>query len=88
VCDTGNHALRLIKLGADDQVSTVAGNGTRGNDVEGGKSGVEQELSSPWDLCLGFSPEMFKRSERTFDVIYIAMAGSHQVMFSIIISPL
>jgi len=81
VCDTGNHAIRLIKLGNVEHVTTVAGNGTRGNDVEGGKSGVDQELSSPWDVCLGFSPEMLKRSERAFDVIYIAMAGSHQVRF-------
>jgi hypothetical protein len=80
VCDTGNHAIRLIKLDLG-LVSTVAGTGSRGNDLEGGKLGSEQTVSSPWDLCLGFSPEMFKSpEEKRPDVIYIAMAGSHQVI--------
>ena len=31
---------------------TLAGTGTQGNDKEGGKCGPDQELSSPWDVCL------------------------------------
>lgn len=55
-------------------VSTIAGTGCQGNDKEGGLVGVAQELSSPWDLELGKSAE----SDHP-DVLYIAMAGSHQI---------
>jgi hypothetical protein len=79
VCDTGNHAIRLVDFGSG-LVTTVAGNGTRGNDLEGGNSGPSQPLSSPWDVCLGYSPEALKSiSGQPFDALYIAMAGSHQV---------
>ena len=83
VCDTGNHCLRLINL-ESRLVTTLAGNGTRGNDLEGGRIGTDQPLSSPWDACLGYSPGMMTQvpaEERTFDVVYIAMAGSHQVCY-------
>ena len=34
-------------------VSTLAGTGVQGNDKEGGEKGVQQDISSPWDLALG-----------------------------------
>ncbi len=37
-------------------VSTLAGTGYQGNDKVGGGVGVDQEISSPWDLDLGKSP--------------------------------
>lgn len=78
VCDTGNHAIRLVNL-ASGKVETLGGTGSRGNDLEGGGK-VEQTLSSPWDLCLGYSPGMLSgEGDRQFDVVYIAMAGSHQI---------
>ena len=40
-------------------VSTIAGIGRQGNDKEGGKSGLEQEISSPWDITVGPSPGKF-----------------------------
>lgn len=38
------------------EVTTIAGNGKQGNDKFGGGIGIEQELSSPWDLVIGPSP--------------------------------
>ena len=37
-------------------VSTLAGTGTQGSDKEGGKTGIEQSISSPWDVLLGPPP--------------------------------
>ena len=34
-------------------VSTLAGTGRQGEDKIGGHFGIEQEISSPWDLALG-----------------------------------
>lgn len=66
VADTGNHAIREINC---DQktVHTVAGTGYQGFDRKGGNLGSQQALSSPWDLCI------------VGDVLFIAMAGSHQL---------
>ncbi|KAH7935434.1 hypothetical protein HPB52_007456 [Rhipicephalus sanguineus] len=66
VADTGNHAIREVDL-ENGTVSTLAGTGKQGEDTEGGRFGQEQELSSPWDVCL------------VDDVIFIAMAGLHQI---------
>ena len=38
-------------------VTTVAGTGVQGSDKEGGNKGVQQEISSPWDLALGGRPD-------------------------------
>ncbi|KAH6941622.1 hypothetical protein HPB50_020986 [Hyalomma asiaticum] len=66
VADTGNHAIREINL-ENNTVSTLAGTGKQGEDTVGGQLGQQQELSSPWDLCL------------VDDVVFIAMAGLHQI---------
>ncbi|KAF8018310.1 hypothetical protein BT93_H3259 [Corymbia citriodora subsp. variegata] len=68
VADTENHALREINF-VNETVRTLAGNGTKGSDYEGGGKGMEQLLNSPWDVC--FEPLNEK--------VYIAMAGQHQI---------
>lgn len=68
VCDTENHAIRLIDI-PKKTVETIAGNGTMGDDKVGGQVGRLQALNSPWDIT-------FDRQHRR---AYIAMAGSHQV---------
>jgi len=77
VADTENHAIRMIDL-EHENVSTLTGTGVQGNDKEGGKKGVLQKISSPWDVLVANSPG----SESSNDVkacIYIAMAGTHQI---------
>ena len=49
-------------------MSTVGGTGVQGVDKEGGKTGLEQEISSPWDIV--------KINE---GAVAVAMAGTHQV---------
>jgi len=67
VCDTRNHAIRLVDLGTGE-VTTVAGDGTLGLAPPKEKTGAtEVALRSPWDLC------------PVGDVIYVAMAGSHEI---------
>lgn len=66
VADTGNHAIREVNL-EEKTVRTLAGTGQQGTDSVGGLPGPKQPLNSPWDICL------------VDDVVYIAMAGSHQV---------
>ncbi|XP_022865066.1 protein SUPPRESSOR OF QUENCHING 1, chloroplastic isoform X2 [Olea europaea var. sylvestris] len=68
VADTENHALRMIDF-VNEMVQTLSGNGTKGSDYKGGRSGSTQLLNSPWDLC--FDP--------VNEVIYLAMAGQHQI---------
>ena len=55
-------------------VCTLAGTGKQGKDKVGGAVGVAQEISSPWDVELGKSP-----GSDSFDVLYVAMAGTHQI---------
>jgi len=67
VADTGNHALRRIRL-LDGAVDTVAGTGRPGMVREGSQEpGAALSLNQPWDIT------------GTLDRIYIAMAGSNQV---------
>uniref|UniRef100_A0A182P8E0 Thioredoxin-like fold domain-containing protein n=1 Tax=Anopheles epiroticus TaxID=199890 RepID=A0A182P8E0_9DIPT len=85
VADNENHAVRRIDL-KTGLVSTVAGNGTQGNDRTGGKSGREQLLSSPWDVAVYATRDLdmsFHADEASAppskDVLLIAMAGIHQI---------
>ncbi len=67
VADTENHAVRLLRLDTGT-VETVAGTGEQARAyAPGGVRGRQAELSSPWDL------------EIVNDVLYIAMAGMHQI---------
>ncbi|PIA44027.1 hypothetical protein AQUCO_01800233v1 [Aquilegia coerulea] len=68
VADTENHALREIDF-VNESVQTLAGNGIKGSDYEGGGKGTSQVLNSPWDVC--FEPNN--------EIVYIAMAGQHQI---------
>ncbi|KAI3448473.1 hypothetical protein Pfo_005138 [Paulownia fortunei] len=77
VADTENHALRVVDF-VNETVRTLAGNGTKGSDYQGGGSGTTQArffeqkiklLNSPWDVCF----------EPVNEIVYIAMAGQHQI---------
>ncbi len=65
VSDTENHAVRRVDL-RRKVVETLAGTGRIGAGARRGP-GRETPLSSPWDVALDG------------DVLYIAMAGRHQV---------
>lgn len=66
VADTGNHAVRAIHLG-ERHVETVVGDGLQARHLNQAGRGVDVRLNSPWDLLFHGG------------VLYIAMAGSHQV---------
>ncbi|XP_023242175.1 NHL repeat-containing protein 2-like [Centruroides sculpturatus] len=72
VADTENHAIRQIDL-ESRKVKTIAGTGKQGYDKIGGKIGIQQEISSPWDVCLASS------IEKVDDLLFITMAGTHQI---------
>ncbi len=66
IADTENHLLRRLNLEAHT-VETIAGTGKQALGAYRRGPARETELSSPWDLTL------------INDILYIAMAGSHQV---------
>lgn len=66
VADTGNHALRRVRL-LDGDVDTLAGTGRPGEPVATSGLAAALPLNGPWDVA------------GAFDRLYIAMAGSHQV---------
>ena len=66
VADTGNHALRRIRL-LDGVVETLAGTGRPGTPREGSGKASELPMNQPWDVV------------GNLDRIYIAMAGANQV---------
>jgi thiol-disulfide isomerase/thioredoxin len=69
VADTGNHALRKIDF-ANNKVSTIAGDTTRGDIISLTNSAKKTKLASPWDL--DFFPDR--------NNIIIANAGTHQLL--------
>ncbi len=67
VCDTGNHALRRIRV-ADGDVLTLLGNGRAGQPLDGATSiGRSVSLNQPWSVAA---------SE---DRVFIALAGCNQI---------
>ncbi len=67
VADTGNHALRRIRL-ADGDVLTVAGRGTAGQPVDGASANMRSvALNQPWSVAAAE------------DRVFIALAGSNQI---------
>jgi len=70
VCDTDNHRIRCLDM-VTMQVTSVVGTGVMGTDKEGGRSGVEQVISSPWDIC--------HIEQGGGSGLLGAMAGLHQV---------
>jgi thiol-disulfide isomerase/thioredoxin len=66
IADTENHAIRMVDLEMGT-VETLAGTGKQGQGhVEGGPA-LDVDMRSPWDIVL------------TGRVLFIAMAGSHQL---------
>jgi thiol-disulfide isomerase/thioredoxin len=66
VADTENHAIREIDLDKK-QVTTIAGNGHQGYQRKYSGCARDASLSSPWDIAVRDG------------VLYIAMAGYHQI---------
>ncbi|XP_070153550.1 NHL repeat-containing protein 2 [Polyergus mexicanus] len=74
VADNNNHAIRKINL-IKKNVSTVAGTGLQGNDRQGGKDGINQVLSSPWDVAI----YRHEYKDSVVPILLIAIAGTHQI---------
>lgn len=66
IADTENHLIRAADL-KNKTVRTVLGTGKQEFDREGGKTGRQQGLNSPWDVAAQGNK------------LYIAMAGQHQI---------
>lgn len=66
VADSDNHAIRAIDLG-NKTVMTIAGTGEQSHGFHGGGIGIDTLLNSPWDV------------EVQDGIVYIAMAGFHQL---------
>lgn len=66
LADTENHLIRRVDL-SKQAVSTVLGAGKQTWDREGGRSGRQQGLNSPWDVAVSGTK------------LYISMAGQHQL---------
>lgn len=66
VADTGNHAIRRIDP-ESGLVTTVAGTGQQAYSYVSGGPRLETDLNSPWDVVV------------LDGVLYIAMAGNHQL---------
>ncbi|MFM8659422.1 MAG: thioredoxin-like domain-containing protein [Candidatus Nitrosotenuis sp.] len=66
VADTENHALRQIDF-EQNKVTTLAGTGKQGPWRSPGGKGITTSISSPWDVACKDK------------IIYIAMAGNHQI---------
>ena len=68
VADTENHAIRSVDL-AEGYVETLAGTGQQAPFGAGAGALKDSSLNSPWDLVMHQG------------VLYIAMAGPHQLWF-------
>ncbi len=66
VADTENHAIRKIDF-EQKIVTTVVGTGRQGPWFSAGGKGTSVSISSPWDVACSNS------------LVYIAMAGNHQI---------
>ncbi|XP_048506622.1 NHL repeat-containing protein 2 isoform X2 [Athalia rosae] len=74
IADTENHAIRKIDL-VSKTVTTLAGTGEQGHDYTGGQLGINQSLSSPWDIAL----YQLDQGNKSVPVLLIAIAGTHQI---------
>ncbi|XP_028138352.1 NHL repeat-containing protein 2 [Diabrotica virgifera virgifera] len=79
VADTENHAIRKVDL-KNKKVETVAGIGKQGDDMVGGNKGLEQAISSPWDVSIYRKQDVDPVGNPIIrEVLIIAMAGTHQI---------
>lgn len=67
ICDTGNNAIRRIRLLANDQLDTIAGTGRYGHSAPEAGASRALDLASPAD-CAYFQ-----------DKLYVSFSGNHQV---------
>jgi hypothetical protein len=67
ICDTGNHAIRRVRLLSNDQLDTIAGTGRQGASAPEDGPSRALNLASPTD-CAYYQ-----------DKLYATMAGLHQV---------
>lgn len=76
IADARNHTILRADL-ASRQVETIGGTGQLGAaPLEAGEQPAKQaKLRSPWDLAFARG----RRPEDTGDVLYVALAGSHQI---------
>ncbi|VVC24073.1 Six-bladed beta-propeller, TolB-like,Thioredoxin-like fold,NHL repeat,Thioredoxin domain [Cinara cedri] len=95
VCDTENHAIRMIDL-KEKCVKTVAGNGKKGRDKYGGQMWSSQILNTPWDVVY-YKRKVYPHNQNQYHTsqqyvpsapvqtpspvrcLLIAMAGLHQI---------
>lgn len=71
VCYDEESGLIFVADTDDDSIKKI--------DVKSGKTETvkcRESLSSPWDVCLGCSPQ---NKGGLFDTLFVAMAGKHQV---------
>lgn len=75
IADARSHTIARADF-AKKTVSTIAGTGHLGAaPLSGETSALQTALRSPWDLAFARG----RRPEDTGDVLYIALAGSHQI---------
>jgi DNA-binding beta-propeller fold protein YncE len=80
VTDTFNDLIRVVDL-ERKEVLTLCGISNKlvenigEYDYKGGRKGLEQSISSPWDVC------MFSRDTDKLKGLLIACAGTHQIWF-------
>lgn len=74
IADTFNNVIRSVNLN-NKESKILCGTGARNSiglyDLKGGKKGLDQEISSPWDLKL-----MEKENSK---ILLIACVGTHQI---------
>jgi uncharacterized protein YyaL (SSP411 family)/thiol-disulfide isomerase/thioredoxin len=75
VADTGNHALRQVDLDKG-RVTTVAGTGSLGR---GNEKPTREQLAAPTELALRSPWDVEVMELREHPLVFIAMAGSHQI---------
>ncbi|CAF1727856.1 unnamed protein product [Brassica napus] len=85
VADTENHALREIDF-VNERVETLAGNGTKGSDYQGGRKGTSQARNLiPRMFLIILRDQRLLNSpwdicyEPVKEKVYVAMAGQHQI---------
>lgn len=63
------HQIDLLER----RVATLAGIGIQGTDKEGGAMGLQQPISSPWDIVLGTAGEDFSQTFSLEELLYLCL---------------